>query len=102
MKNLFITVIFMAAVTYIPRLLPMVLLKDMKLPPYLKVFLQFIPFAALGALIFPGILTSTGNISSAIAGGILAIILSFFKANIMIVVLGGIFGAYMWMMLMYI
>jgi len=98
--NLYILVIFMALVTYIPRLLPMVFLKDMKLPPQLKVFLQFVPFATLGALIFPGILTSTGDIYSALAGGILAVILSLVKANVMIVVLGGILGAYILIMLM--
>jgi len=99
MTNLYILVILMALVTYIPRLLPMVFLKDMKLPPLLKVFLQFIPYSALGALIFPGILTSTGDIYSALAGGIMAVILSLAKANVMIVVVGGILGAYIVMML---
>lgn len=99
MKSLYIVVFLMALVTYIPRLLPMVLLKDMKLSPSFKVFLQFIPFAALGALIFPGVLTSTGDMPSAAAGGIFAVILALSKANIMIVVLGGILGAYLWTVL---
>lgn len=99
MTNLYILVILMALVTYIPRLLPMVFLKDMKLPPLLKVFLQFIPYSALGALIFPGILTSTGDIYSALGGGLLAVALSLAKANVMIVVVGGILGAYIVMML---
>lgn len=99
MENLYIIVVFMAFVTYIPRLLPMMFLKDMKLPAYLKVFLQFIPYAALGALIFPGILTSTGDMPSAAAGGALAVILSLARANVMIVVLGGILGAYLWMII---
>ena len=100
MNNLFILVILMAIVTYIPRLLPMVFLKDMKLPPYLKVFLQFIPYATLGALIFPGIVISTGDIYSALVGGGFAVILSLYKANVMLVVTGGIVGAYTVMMLM--
>lgn len=99
MDNLYLLVIFMGLVTYIPRMLPMVFLKDMKLPRQLKVFLRFIPYATLGALIFPGILTSTGDIYSALAGGALAVILSLLKANVMIVVVGGILGAYILMVL---
>jgi len=99
MTSLYELVILMGLVTYIPRMLPMVFLKDMKLPQQLKVFLRFIPYATLGTLIFPGILTSTGDIYSALAGGALAVILSLIKANVMIVVVGGILGAYILMTL---
>ncbi|WP_202080980.1 AzlD domain-containing protein [Caldalkalibacillus salinus] len=52
-----IWVIFgMFIVTYIPRMLPMVLTKDIAFPPLLERWLQYIPYAALGALIFPGVL----------------------------------------------
>jgi branched-subunit amino acid transport protein len=47
----------MTAVTYIPRLLPLVILTDLKLPYRFKVFLRMIPPAALGALIFPDVFT---------------------------------------------
>ncbi|NLK73153.1 MAG: AzlD domain-containing protein, partial [Clostridiales bacterium] len=70
MKYGFLLLVFMLLVTYIPRMLPLVLLRDIKLHPFLDRFLKFIPPAVLGALIFPGILTSTGNLASAIAGGI--------------------------------
>jgi branched-subunit amino acid transport protein len=100
MSKLLWVVVGMGLVTYIPRMIPMVILKDMKLPAYLKSFLQFIPFAALGALIFPGILSSTGNTSSAVAGTIVSFILAFLRLNIMIVVLGGILGVYLWQIIM--
>jgi branched-subunit amino acid transport protein len=47
----------MFLVTYVPRLLPMVLTKDLAFPPLLEKWLSYIPYAALGALIFPGVLT---------------------------------------------
>lgn len=95
MTKLFLIVAGMAVVTYLPRMAPMVLLKDMKLPGFLKSFFEFIPFAALGALIFPGILTSTGDTGSAVVGCLVSIILALFRLNVMIVVLGGILGVFL-------
>ena len=47
----------MFLVTYIPRMLPMVLTKNLTFPTYIERWLSFIPYAALGALIFPKVLT---------------------------------------------
>jgi branched-subunit amino acid transport protein len=93
----YIVLIFaMALVTYIPRMIPMLLLNGVKLPTRLKTFLDFIPFAALGALIFPGVLSSTGDTTSAVCGLVVAIALSLAKLNIMIVVTGGIAAVYLY------
>lgn len=96
----YVALIFaMALVTFIPRMLPMVLLNGVKLPSRLKTFLDFIPFAALGALIFPGILSSTGDTGSAICGLVVAIGLSLAKLNVMFVVTGGITAVYLYQLL---
>lgn len=100
MDKLFYLVLAMGIVTFIPRMIPMVALKEIQLPPRLKTFLQFIPFAVLGALIFPGIISSTGDTRSAIAGTVTSIVLAYLKLNIMIVVLGGILGVYLWQTIM--
>ena len=92
MTRLFITVILMALVTYIPRLVPMLFLNDLKLPAKLEVFLKYIPYAALGALIFPGILDSTGDRLSAAVGGLVSIVFAYFRLNVIFVVFGGIGG----------
>lgn len=99
MKYGFLLLVFMLLVTYIPRMLPLVLLRDIKLHPFLDRFLKFIPPAVLGALIFPGILTSTGNLASAIAGGIAALILALFNINLTLVVIGGILSALLYQIL---
>ncbi|HDQ14702.1 MAG TPA: AzlD domain-containing protein, partial [Sediminispirochaeta sp.] len=62
----------MALVTYIPRLLPFVLIDKEKLPPRLVRMLKNIPYAALGALIFPGILTVDENVWLGVVGGLVA------------------------------
>jgi len=99
MKYGFLLLVFMLLVTYIPRMLPLVLLRDIKLHPFFDRFLKFIPPAVLGALIFPGILTSTGNLASAIAGGIAALILALFNINLTLVVIGGILSALLYQIL---
>jgi branched-subunit amino acid transport protein len=100
MTRFLIIIAGMSLLTYLPRMLPMVLLKDIKLPSFFKAFFEFIPFAALGALIFPGILSSTGDGKSAIAGAIVSVGLALMKVNIMLVVLGGILGVFLFQYVM--
>lgn len=92
---LWLLVLLMGLVTYLPRMLPLTYLNDIRLPRFINSFLRFVPFAALGALIFPGILSSTGNTYSALAGGLVSVILAFWRVNITLVVFGGILGAYL-------
>ena len=95
MDNLWLLVLLMGLVTFIPRMLPLTFLNNMQLPRFLNSFLRFVPFAALGALIFPGILSSTGNTNSALVGGTVSLLLAFWRVNITLVVFGGILGAYL-------
>jgi branched-subunit amino acid transport protein len=53
--SIIMLIFLMTAVTYLPRLLPMLFLAERPLPPFWRRFLTFIPFAALGALIIPGV-----------------------------------------------
>ncbi len=90
MNKLLLVVAAMALVTYLPRLIPLLLLGEQKLPPFISTFLQFVPYAVLAALIFPGVLSSTGDTASSVAGALASFILAWMRFNIMLVVLGGI------------
>lgn len=96
MGYLWLLVLLMGLVTFLPRMLPLTFLNNMRLPRFLNSFLRFVPFAALGALIFPGILSSTGDLKSALAGGTVSLLLALWRVNITLVVFGGILGAYLW------
>ncbi len=96
MHKLLLIVVGMALVTYIPRLIPLLMLGDKKMPWFLSNFLQFVPYAVLGALIFPGVLSSTGDAASAMTGATVAALLALVRLNIMLVVLGGILGSFFW------
>ena len=90
MKTSLIIVIGMALVTYIPRMLPLVVLPGIELPTFIRSFLSFIPIAVLSALIFPGFIDSTGNPFTAVIGLLTAFILAYKKVNLMLVVLGAV------------
>mgnify|MGYP003577563500 FL=1 len=84
-------IIGMGLVTYIPRMLPFVLFKGKELPPFIQGVLKNVPYATLGALIFPAILLlQKGDIWYGMAGAAAAFAAAFLGANVIIVVLGSI------------
>lgn len=50
MAKIYLIILGMALVTYIPRMLPLVVLNKLELPPLLVSWLRLIPPAVLGAL----------------------------------------------------
>ncbi|MBA4535699.1 AzlD domain-containing protein [Bacillus aquiflavi] len=90
-KEIVLMIIGMALVTYIPRMLPFVLFKDKELPLFVQGILNNVPYATLGALIFPGILFMNGvDIWYGVIGAATAFGLAYAGASIMIVVIGAI------------
>ena len=84
-------VLGMAIVTYIPRLLPALFLDRIAFPKWFSKWLQSIPYAALGALIFPGVLlVDKDQPLLGLAGGIVALILSWINLHITVVMAGSI------------
>ena len=84
-------IIGMGLVTYIPRMLPFVLFKGKELPPFIQGVLKNVPYATLGALIFPAILfIQKGDIWYGLLGAIAAFSAAFLGANVIVVVLGSI------------
>ena len=56
-QSLILIILGMAAVTYLPRFLPMFVLTRMEIPELFIEWLRYVPVAVLAALIAPGILT---------------------------------------------
>ncbi|MBS4171983.1 AzlD domain-containing protein [Bacillus sp. FJAT-49736] len=83
-------IIGMAIVTYVPRMLPLALFQGKSMPPFLEGILRNVPFAILGALIFPKIFLIQEDIWFGITGAVAALILAFLGANVIVVVLGSI------------
>ncbi len=89
-QTMLIIILGMAIVTYIPRVLPLVSMNGKEMPPKVKAVLQNVPYAALGALIFPGILFIQDDIWFGIIGGITALVIALLGANLIIVVISAI------------
>ena len=81
----------MAIVTYIPRMLPLTLMRRKIQNRFIRSFLYYVPYAVLAAMTLPGILYSTANVVSAVTGMAVAIFLAYKKKGLLIVALGAVF-----------
>ena len=89
-STVWIIIFGMTLVTYIPRMLPLVVLDAEKIPPFLARMLRNIPYAALGALIFPGILGIHDQLWYGLVGGIVAVGVAYTGAHLIVVVLSSV------------
>ena len=86
-----IMMLLMAAVTYIPRVVPAFVIDRLKLGKRMKKFLSLIPFTAMTALIFPAIINVDAEAPLiGIAGGITAALIAFFKLPVIFSVVGAV------------
>lgn len=84
-------VLGMSIVTILPRLLPSLIVGRIQFPKWMNRFLSAIPYAALGALIFPGILSvDEGNPQIGLIGGLVAVVLAYLRLHVLIVIAGAI------------
>lgn len=81
-------IVVMALVTYLIRVLPMVIFRKKITNVWIKSFLYYVPYAVLSAMTFPAIFTSTGSYPSAIAGCGMAVILAYLKKGLLTVAVG--------------
>lgn len=95
-SNHLVLILGMCLVTYLPRLIPFLIVQEIKMPQTLGIFLQYIPYAVLGSLIFPQIFFSAGeeNWLPATIATVVCMLLAWFRINIVVVVVTGIFVTY--------
>lgn len=78
--NYLLLSVFMLLVTFVPRALPGFLLDKITLGAKAKKFLNLIPFTAMSALIFPGVLyVDEQRLWIGAVGAVIAILLSLIK-----------------------
>ncbi len=81
----------MFLVTYVPRALPFLLGRELPFPRWLRRWLRLFPYAALGALILPGILDAApGRSWVGWSAGLLAAAVSLLTRSLMVTVLAAI------------
>jgi branched-subunit amino acid transport protein len=96
LKGYLPVIIGMALVTYLPRVIPLMALKDRKIEGKMKRFLQYIPYTSLSVLIIRGILTSSQEmIIPTILGISAAALAAYLKGNLLLSVFAGILVSYL-------
>lgn len=93
-ERVLICVALMALVTYIPRVLPVTIFRKQIRSRFVRSFLDYTPYAVLGALTFPDVFSSTGHLYSALGGTAVALVLGYRGKSLVIVAVAAILTVY--------
>lgn len=73
----FISVLVMALLSYLPRVVPFTIFKKRIKSIYIQSILSYMPYAVLGAMTFPSIFYSTSNMLFSALGTGVALLLAY-------------------------
>lgn len=85
MNNFWIYLAVMAIVTYLTRMIPLVLVKKKIKNRFICSFLYYVPYAVLSVMTIPTIFYEVENTISAIAGFLVALIAAYFEKSLVLV-----------------
>ncbi len=94
-RDFLLYLVVMAGVTYAVRMLPFVLVRGKIKSVYVQSFLFYVPYAVLAAMTFPYIFYSTQNVVTALAGTVVAFVLSFRRCSLIVVAAASAVFAYL-------
>ena len=78
--NVLLLILLMMIVTYIPRMIPSLICDKLHFGSSFKKFLELVPYTAMTALIFPGVISvDPAHLSVGIVGALVAVLLSLIK-----------------------
>lgn len=85
--NILLYILIMAGVTYLIRMIPLVLVKGKITSTFVQSFIYYVPYAVLSAMTIPAIFYSTASFASAIAGFVVAVVVAYFNKPLLTVAL---------------
>ena len=96
-----IYLVIMFCVTYLIRVLPLLLINRQIKNKFIRSFLAYIPYTVLGAMTFPAIFYSVGeNPICGISAAVVSIILALFNRGLCTVAAGSAAAAYLTMIIL--
>ena len=81
----FIYLFVMAGVTYLVRMIPLVLIKKKVTNRFIKSFLYYVPYSVLAVMTVPAIFSATSYLISAVIGFAVALVLSYMEKSLIVV-----------------
>ncbi len=86
-KNIYfiIALLLMAGVTYLIRMVPLVLVNRKIKNVFIRSLLYYVPYAILTAMTVPAIFYQTGSIYTAAIGALVAVVLAYKYKNLLLV-----------------
>jgi branched-subunit amino acid transport protein len=88
MTRIILSILIMALTTYLLRALPLTLFTKQIRNRFVRSFLAYVPYAVLAAMTIPGILSSTGDIRTAAAGLVVAVVMAWRGCSLLTVAIG--------------
>lgn len=82
-NNFWIYLLVMAGITYLIRMLPMVLIKNKIKNKYVLSFLYYVPYTVLSVMTIPAIFYATSSVYSAVAGFLAAMVMAYFGKSLL-------------------
>ncbi len=92
--SLVLYVAVMALVTYFIRMIPFTFFRRKITNRFFRSFLYYIPYAVLSAMTIPAIFYSTGDMTTAIVGTVVAVALAYLRQPLIIVALAAAAAAF--------
>lgn len=81
-ENFWIYLLVAAGITYLIRMIPLVLIKKKIKNKYILSFLYYIPYTVLSVMTIPAIFYATSSKISALAGFLAAVVLAYFGKSL--------------------
>lgn len=81
--NFWTYLLVMAGITYLIRMLPMVLIKNKIKNRFILSFLYYVPYTVLSVMTIPAIFYATANVISATTGFLAALVMSYFGKSLL-------------------
>lgn len=100
--SLIIYIAVMAIVTYLIRMMPIMVFRRKITSQFIQSFLYYVPYAVLGAMTIPAVFYATDNVISAVVGTIVAFVLAYFNRSLIVVAVSASLSAYLaeWVMVL--
>lgn len=94
-RSFFQYLLVMAGVTYLIRMLPLAVIRGRIRSRFLQSLLYYVPYAVLGAMTFPAIISSTGSLPGALCGLLAALCLGLLGKGLLTVAVAACAFAYL-------